>query len=134
MSAPTPYLLLPGTAREALTTYRRTFGGELELHTRGEMGRTDAPLDAIGHGQLTGPVSLFASDAAEGEEPLATQGLLLALLGAGTPQESRRWFEALAEGGEVVDPLQERPWGDWDGQVRDRFGVQWLIEFAPDAD
>jgi len=35
----------------------------------------------------------------------------------------------LAEGGEVVDPLALKPWGDHDGQVRDRFGVTWLIGY-----
>ena len=37
--------------------------------------------------------------------------------------------EALAEGGEVIDALQERPWGAHDGQVTDRFGVPWLIGY-----
>lgn len=41
--------------------------------------------------------------------------------------------DAIAHGylehGPVVDDLQQRPWGDWDGQVVDRFGVHWLIGF-----
>ena len=46
---------------------------------------------------------------------------------------SRGWFEALAQGGTIRDELQARPWGAWDGQVVDRFGVCWLIGFE-DAD
>lgn len=45
----------------------------------------------------------------------------------------RHWFDALAEGGTVVDALQQRPWGDWDGTVRDAFGVTWLIGFEASA-
>ncbi|ACV05982.1 VOC family protein [Kytococcus sedentarius] len=134
MTAPTPYLLLPGTADEALRAYHDLFGGDLVLVTRREMNRTDEPLDAIGHGQLTGPVSLFAADTTDGDEPLRTQGLMQTLLGVGTPEESHTWFTALAEGGTVVDALQERPWGDWDGQVVDRFGLHWLIGYSTAAD
>ncbi|MGP6203693.1 hypothetical protein [Microbacterium sp.] len=39
------------------------------------------------------------------------------------------WFGALADGGEIVDALQQRPWGDYDGMVRDRYGVRWLIGY-----
>ena len=41
----------------------------------------------------------------------------------------RGWFDRLADGGTVLDPLAKRPWGDYDGQVRDRYGLRWLIGF-----
>ena len=129
MPSPAPYLSLPGNAREALTFYQSVFGGDLSLSTREEMGVPDEPGSAIQHGMLNGPVVLFASDALPGESPLAIEGLMFALLGAADPDTSRGWFTSLAEGGEVLDGLQQRPWGDWDGQVRDRFGVVWLIGF-----
>lgn len=130
MTDPTPYLLLPGTAREALTFYGALFGCDVELHTFEALGRTDGPSDAIGHGWLSaGPVSLFASDVA-GEEPsLRAQGIMLALLGTAAAATLRAWFAGLADGGTVVDDLRPKPWGDTDGQVIDRFGVHWLIGF-----
>jgi PhnB protein len=79
------------------------------------------------------PVAIFASDVA-GEEPaLAAQGLMLSLLGTADAATLRRWFARLAKGGEVVDDLQERPWGACDGQVIDRYGLHWLIGFEDDA-
>lgn len=124
---PTPYLLLPGTAREALTFYAGVFGGEVQLFTRAQMsGDSD---EAVGHGELAGPVHLFAADAASGEAPVRVEGLMLALLGAADPDTLRGWFAALADDGTVLDDLQRRPWGDWDGQVRDAYGVTWLIGF-----
>lgn len=129
MTAPAPYLHLPGTARAALDLYRRTFGGEVSVHTFQDFGRTDGPPEHVAHGELQGPVTLFAADVGDGEPPFAAQGLLLSLLGAQEPSVLERWFADLAADGEVVDPLQQREWGAHDGQVRDRFGVTWLIGY-----
>jgi PhnB protein len=130
MSPPTPYLRLPGTAREALTRYTAIFGCSAQLHTFAEFQRTDGPPDAVAHGYLTeGPVELFAADVAGDEQPFRCEGLLLSLLGTADATTLRAWFAALTEGGRVIDPLQPRPWGAWDGQVIDEFGVPWLIGF-----
>ncbi|MES2170001.1 MAG: VOC family protein [Actinomycetota bacterium] len=131
MAAPTPYLHFPGTAREALTFYQGVFGGDLTLHSRADFGVTAGDPDSIAHAVLAGPVSLYGSDAGPDDDSFASSGLMFALLGAADPATLRRWFDALAEGGTVVDALQERPWGATDGQVRDRFGLLWLIGFEP---
>src|SRR5215470_5806010 len=129
MPAPEPYLHFPGTARDALAFYHGVFGGELILNTYGDFSREDGPADAIAHGMLRGPVSLFASDAGPGQETFHSSGLMFSLLGTSDPQTLRAWFAQLAEGGRVVDDLQVRPWGATDGQVVDRYGVLWLVGF-----
>lgn len=134
MAAPTPYLHLPGTARDALSFYGDVFGCAVQLHTFEEFGRTDGPPDAVAHGYLLdGPVGLFAADVAGGEPSFGCEGLMLALLGTSTPSVLRSWFARLAEGGRVVDDLQARPWGAADGRVVDRYGVHWLVGFEEDA-
>jgi PhnB protein len=135
MTGPTPYVFLPGTAREALTFYGDVFGCAIQLHTFAEFGRADGPADAIAHGYLTGgPVELFAADAAGNEPSLRSEGLMLALLGTAVPPIMRSWFSRLGEGGRVADDLQRRSWGASDGQVIDRYGVHWLIGFEDDDD
>ena len=133
MTAPTPYIHLPGTAREALTIYGDVFGGTVQLHTFEEFDRSDGPADAIAHGYLAdGPVAIFAADGAgDGRSPTG-EGLTLALLGTAAPSVLRTWFARLAEGGRIVDDLQRRPWGATDGQVVDRYGLRWLIGFEGD--
>lgn len=129
MSGLQPYVMFPGTAREALSWYAEIFGGGVSLHTLQEFGRDDGLAQAIAHGELTGPVSLGGADAA-GEAPsVRMQGLTFALLGTAEPDTMRAWFAALAEDGTITDELQKRPWGDWDGSVTDRFGIAWLIGF-----
>ena len=130
MTAPTPYVHLPGTARDALTFYGDVFGGSVQLHTFDEFSRTDGPADAIAHGYLVeGPVALFAADVVGDERPLRCEGMMLSLLGAASPSVLRNWFSGLSEGGRIVDDLQTRPWGATDGQVIDRYGLHWLIGF-----
>jgi PhnB protein len=133
MTAPTPYLHFPGTAREALTFYGEVFGCAVQLHSFAEFGRTDGPADAVAHGYLQdGPVALFAADVAGDEPAFRCEGMMLSLLGTASPTVLRGWFARLSEGGRVVDDLQRRPWGASDGQVVDRHGLHWLIGFEGD--
>lgn len=129
MSGLVPYLSFAGTAAEALEFYRDVFGGEVVVFTYAQFLRVDGPADAIAHGQLTGPVALFASDAGPDDDAVHIVGASFSLLGAADAVTLTRWFDALAVGGYVVDPLQRRPWGDHDGQVVDRYGIRWLIGF-----
>ena len=130
MTAPTPYIHFPGTAREALTFYGEVFGCAVQLHTFAEFSRADGPADAIAHGYLVeGPVALFGADVSGDVPPFRSEGMMLALLGTATPLALRTWFSRLCEGGRVVDDLQARPWGASDGQVIDRYGLHWLIGF-----
>ncbi|OIU86586.1 glyoxalase/bleomycin resistance/extradiol dioxygenase family protein [Microbacterium sp. AR7-10] len=123
-----PYLLFPGTTAEALPFYASVFGGETRLFSYREAGRDDGPGDAIAHGMLVGgPVELAGADAAAGESTVEMSGMFFSLLGTAEPATLTAWFDALAEGGRIIDPLQKRPWGDHDGTLVDRFGVPWLI-------
>ncbi len=130
MTAPIPYVLFPGTAREALEFYAATFGGEVDLHTYAEFSRTDGPGDAIAHGAVhDGPVALFGADTGPDDSAVHVEGMMLSLLGTAEPHVLHEWFDKLAEGGRVTDPLAPKPWGDSDGQVIDRYGLRWLIGY-----
>jgi PhnB protein len=133
MTGPTPYLHLPGTTREALTFYGSVFDSRVQLHTYAEFG-AEGPPDGIAHGYLEGgQVALFASDVVGDDPPFRAEGLMLSLLGTSDPATLRSWFTKLSEGGRVVEPLEQRPWGAWDGQVIDRYGLHWLVGFEEDA-
>ena len=133
MTALQIYVSFPGTAREALGFYADVFGGELALFTYEEFNRSDGPPAAIAHGQLNGAVALAGSDAAAGEKSVRFEGLMLSLLGTAEPAVLHEWFDKLAVGGRVVDPLAPKPWGASDGQVIDRHGLHWLIGYEPES-
>lgn len=125
----TLYLWFPGNAGPALEFYQGIFGGELQTFTFEQFDRTDGPPTAIAHGQLTGPVAISGTDAVEGEETINMSGISISLLGTANAETLTGWFEALSQGGTIIDPLQRRPWNGTDGQVKDKFGVRWLIGF-----
>ena len=133
MAAPLIYVSFSGTAREALGFYAGVFGGRLSLHTYEEFGRKDGPPEAIAHGQLEGMVAVAGSDAPEGGKSVRIEGVMLSLLGTAEPATLHEWFDKLAAGGIVVDPLSPKPWGASDGQVVDRHGLHWLIGYEPES-
>ncbi|MEN0023645.1 VOC family protein [Microbacterium sp. LS_15] len=129
MSGLIPYLLFPGNAAEALDLYRSVFGGELQTMSYADAGRHDGPGDAIAHGQLSGPVALAGADAGADDDAVQMSGMFLSLLGTADATTLTSWFDQLSAGGRVIDALQKRPWGDYDGTLVDRYGIRWLIGF-----
>ncbi|KJL48877.1 hypothetical protein RS84_00507 [Microbacterium hydrocarbonoxydans] len=132
MSGLIPYLLFPGNAAEALNFYQGVFGGELQMLDYAAAGRRDGPGDAIAHGQLSGLVEIAGADAGADDDAVQMGGMFLSLLGTADATILTSWFDQLAAGGRVIDMLQARPWGDFDGTLVDRYGIRWLIGFHPE--
>jgi PhnB protein len=135
MPAPTPYIHLPGTVRDALTFYGDVFGCSVQLQSFDEINRTDGPADAIAHGYLVeGSGESFCRRRGRRSTsfPLRRNDAIPAW--CGRPSVLRNWFSGLSEGGRIVDDLQSRPWGATDGQVIDRYGLHWLIGFEGQGD
>jgi len=47
-----------------------------------------------------------------------------------TREETRLLFNALSDGGTVEMELQDMFWGDYFGSLKDKYGVQWMINCA----
>lgn len=45
--------------------------------------------------------------------------------------EAEKIFTGLSVGGTVEMPLGESPWGTQFAMFRDKFGIEWTVEFAP---
>lgn len=139
MASVSTYLLFNGNAEEAFTFYKSVFGTEFEGETMryGDSPPPDGtpPLSAEDQQKivnLTLPILgghiLMASDMLPAFSKPVTPGsnFQITLL-PDTRAEADRLHAALAEGGEVRDPMQEAFWGDYYGAVADRFGIQWNI-------
>lgn len=134
MSSLAAYIALPGTTAEAMEHWHDVFGGELVIVRYGDMPLEGMPFEpdpqAVAHATLTLPAGHIAgSDVVDTDSTYPVGGTAYSLLyTADTEAEARGYFDALVAGGGTVGmPFEEAPWGDWYGQVFDRFGVMWAL-------
>ncbi len=48
----------------------------------------------------------------------------------GNTEEADKIFASLSSGGEVEGAMGDSPWGTYAGMFRDKFGIEWIIEFT----
>jgi PhnB protein len=129
-----PYINFGGKAREAMTFYRDTLGGELSLMTIGESpvpceDNKDAK-DAIMHSSLEGGnFSLMGTDMGDPAEA-GKQGSIAICADCSSEEEVRRLYDALSAGGKVEHPLNEAFWGGLFGVLQDKYGIVWMLNYA----
>ncbi|MGO1942576.1 MAG: VOC family protein [Yaniella sp.] len=127
------YIALPGTTAQAMTHWHEVFGGELDIQyyrdTPLEDIGFDPDPDAVAHATLTLPQGVIAGgDSMDSENDYPIRGTAYSLLyTTETPEEAEQFIEKLRSGGSIGMPFQKAPWGDWYGQVFDRFGVMWAF-------
>jgi PhnB protein len=140
MATLNPYLNFRGTAREAMEFYSTVFGGDLTVSTFADYNMPVDPSEAdkVMHAQLTTPSGyriMGADTPSYMEFSPGVNSFSVSLNGPiADHAELSGYFAALAEGGEISQPLVEAPWGDSFGMVVDKFGVSWLVNIGgPEA-
>lgn len=122
----TPYLFFCGNAAEAMAYYKELFGGELTTMKYSEMPDSPAGMeDKIMHANLKGGmIHIMASDSTR--EKFDESFISMSLTGS-DEEAMRELFAKLAEGGKITHELAMMPWGDFLGDVTDKFGVDWIF-------
>jgi PhnB protein len=126
-----PYLFFGGNCREAFTRYQEIFGGELVLLPMKDMPAEEAvpaaQADLIMHAALRSEDQLLmGSDDPTTSSFGPVRGMMVNYDVAGVG-EAKRVFEALADGGEVTQPIGETFWSPAFGMCVDRFGTPWMV-------
>lgn len=130
------YLNFRDSTREAIAFYHSVFGGDLTLNTFGDFGMEVGPdeADKVMHSQIDAPNGfvLMAADTPNYMEHMrGTNNFSVSLSGGSNEaDELRGYWDRLAEGGTVVQPLETAPWGATFGMVDDKFGVSWLVNIS----
>jgi len=125
------YLFFSGNCREAFTRYQEVFGGELFLMPMSDVpDGTDVPpgqADMIIHGALTlaDGALLMASDDPTGDAS-GVKGISVSYT-AKNAGETKRVFDALAEGGQVTQEPTETFFSPMFAMCVDKFGVPWMF-------
>jgi PhnB protein len=133
------YLNFAGNTEEAFSFYQSVFGGEFSTVVRFKdmpmpgvkIPKTDE--NKIMHIGL--PISkdymLMASDALPslGQKLMMGNNVYISISPI-SKAEADRIFKALSAGGTVEMAIADQPWGDYFGSFRDKFGVQWMVNYS----
>jgi PhnB protein len=130
-----PYLFFDGRAEEAIEFYRKTLGAEVQILLRfkdcpePEHRPSSDTANKVMHSSLRiGDATIMASDGhCQGKPNFQGFSLSVSVRDAA---EAERVFNALADGGEVRQPLVETFFSPRFGMVADRFGVPWMVVVA----
>lgn len=121
-----------GNCAEAFKFYEQHLAGKiLMMMTQGQMPPGGPPVapemkDKVMHARLVlGDTAIMASDVpADRFQPIKSTYLCLSV---DSDAEAERVFELLSERGEIYMPLQETFFASRYAQLRDRFGVSWMV-------
>jgi PhnB protein len=128
-----PYLAFAGNCADAFTRYQEVFGGELVLLRMSDMPPEAGPApagvnpDLIMHAALmTGDDLLMGADDPSGNFDGSPDGICV---NCSLPDgdEAKRVFEALADGGQVQQPIGETFFSPAFGMCTDRYGTPWQV-------
>ena len=83
-------------------------------------------MTCCGGGTITGGTSTRR----ENNTTLTDQAVFVSL-NADTLDEARGYWDKLADGATIVEPLAASAWSSGFGMLTDRFGVTWIIDVQP---
>jgi PhnB protein len=123
------YVNFAGKCAEAFRFYEKHLGGTIGMMmTHGQapdQSQVKPELkDAVLHARISiGDTELMGADIPSAQ-PMRSAYLSL---GVQSDAEAERIFTALSEGGEIFIPMQETFFATRFAQLRDRFGINWMI-------
>ena len=128
-----PYLSFKDNTRQAMEFYQTVFGGKLEMMTFKQFNVSQDPAEdqKIMHAMLEAEngITFMAADMPNSFPYQAGASISMSLSGD-NHAELQGYFDKLAAGGKIGDPLTQAPWGDTFGMVTDQFGVNWMVNIA----
>jgi len=140
MRAINSWINFNGNAEEAFTFYKSVFGGEFAKIIRfkdlasaefqvaeNEANKIMTISLAIGKHNV-----LMANDVPEFMGRVnERENRSKIVVSADSREEADRIFNGLSAGGDVEGPIGDSPWGTYAGMFRDKYGIEWIVEFDP---
>ena len=137
MATINPWINFNGNAEEAFSFYRSVFGGDFtkvvrfkDLSIPGFHVSADEANKIMHIALPVGKNILIANDVPAGMGRVnENENRSKIAISAETRAEADRLFKGLSEGGAVEMPMAESPWGTWFAMFRDKYGIEWTVEF-----
>ena len=139
MATINPYINFNGNAEEAFTFYKSVFGGEFGKNTRfKDIASAEFPVpesEANKIMRITLPIGknmLIANDVPEAMGRVSeNENRSKIAVTAESKEEADRIFNGLSAGGQIEMPIADSPWGSYFGMFRDKYGIEWTVDFDP---
>ncbi len=134
-----PWINFNGKAEEAFTFYKSVFGGEFTKIVRfKDIATAEYPVPEKEANKIMyialpiGPDTiLIANDVPEIMGQVnERENRSKILVQTDSKEEADRVFAGLSAGGEVEGAMGDSPWGSYAGMFRDKYGIEWIIEFV----
>lgn len=132
-----PHINFNGNAEEAFNFYKSVFGGEfLKIIRFKDIASAEFPVAEheankimlialpIGNNLLMAndvPEILGRTNEHENRSKIS--------ISAESKEEADRLFNGLSMDGQIEMPISDSPWGTYFGMFRDKYGIEWMVEF-----
>ena len=142
MTTINPYINFNGNAEEAFSFYRSVFGGEFETIVRfKDLESSEFPVpesEANKIMRITLPIganTLIANDVPESIGPVnEKENRSKIAISTESRAEADDIFTGLTAGGTIEMPMSDSPWNTYFGMFRDKYGIEWTVEFDSSRD
>lgn len=143
MKAINPWVNFNGNAEEAFNFYKSVFGGEFTKVVRFSELASDSftvsekEADKLMHISLPIGINnvLIGNDVPEimGRTNENENRSKIAV-STSSREEADKIFNGLSAGGDIEGPIGDSPWGSYAGMFRDKYGIEWIVEFDTNVD
>ena len=142
MATINPYINFNGNAEEAFNFYKSVFGGEFKTIVRfKDIESSEFPVPENEANKIMrivlpiGGNTLIANDVPESMGPVSeNENRSKISVSTESRAEADKIFTGLTAGGAIEMPLGESPWNTYFGMFRDKYGIEWTVEFDPRGD
>ena len=136
MASVNPYVMFNGNCEEAFDFYKSVFGGEFTTKSRYDEAPSDQKMGETEGGKIMHislPIGehtvLMGSDQPDGYGPVDQGNAFHITVSPDSEADTARIFDGLSAGGQVVQPLEKTFWGAYFGMFKDKFGLQWMVNY-----
>ena len=135
-----PWINFNGNAEEAFNFYKSVFGGEFAKVMRfKDLASPKFPVAEAEKNKImliTLPVGknnmLMGNDVPEVLGRVnENENRSKISISAESKEEADKLFNGLSAGGKVEMPIGDSPWGTYFAMFRDKFGIEWMVDFDP---
>lgn len=134
-----PHINFNGNAEEAFNFYKAAFGGEFANIVRFKDLPEAGPHISEGEGDKIMHIALpIGANLLMGNDVPVSMGRVSEqenrskiVVNTESREEADEIYNALSAGGAIEMPISDSPWGSYFAMFRDKYGIEWMIDFNP---